>query len=611
MGPLAIDHESADRTFGNEATLPRVPLPSLDASCERFLAWCAPLLTPEQLGETQAAVDAFLDPDSGAHVLQGALEKFDACEGVHSWLDEFWPYRYLGRRDRIALNANFFFLFPSSERDQRRRAAGLAMAAVQYKLLLDDERVPPVLQRGRPLSMEQNKHLFSTTRIPGLVQDTVRAPYSEAHPGPSTARHILVFFRGSLFRLDVIGPDGRPHTLDEIADGLARAMAEGATPAAPGTSVGQLTTQARADWARNRAALLTLDPANAAVLDEVETALFCICLEDLVPDGVGGAADQLLHGDSANRWFDKAVSFVVFADGTAGINVEHCGLDGTTILSFVDTLLAQPAEAHAAAAGATAQGEPALAPLRFTLDTALEDEVRAAGRAFADFAGATATMTVSFTDFGAATAKRLGVSPDAFVQMAYQLAHARTKGFVGATYESIATRQWRRGRTEAMRVVTPEVVAFVAAMADPGADRATRAAAFRAAAAAHVARAKACQAGDAPEQHLWELQLIQQRRGEELGVTEPFALYSSPGWQVMRDDFLSTSSAPSQAIEVFGFGSTSSHCIGIGYVLNDDRLVLYLSTPRPVAGQMTRFADELRGAITELVTLAGEAGEAG
>ena len=365
-------------------------------------------------------------------------------------------------------------------------------------------------------------------------------------------------------------------------------MAEGATPAAPGTSVGQLTTQARADWARNRAALLALDPANAAVLDEVETALFCICLEDLVPDGVAGAADQLLHGDSANRWFDKAVSFIVFADGTAGINVEHCGLDGTTILSFVDTLLAQPAErtppAPAPRPRASRRWPPCASPSTPPCRT------RCARRpAFADFAAATATMTVSFTDFGAGTAKRLGVSPDAFVQMAYQLAHARTKGFVGATYESIATRQWRRGRTEAIRVVTPEVVAFVAAMADPGlrgpnADPAPSGGPRRrlpGRGRCPCGPGQGCQAGDAPEQHLWELQLIQQRRGEELGVTEPFALYSSPGWQIMRDDFLSTSSAPSQAIEVFGFGSTSSHCIGIGYVLNEDRLVLYLSTPGP------------------------------
>ena len=138
-----------------------------------------------------------------------------------------------------------------------------------------------------------------------------------------------------------------------------------------------------------------------------------------------------------------------------------------------------------------------------------------------------ATSILSFEDFGGNLAKQLRMSPDAFVQMAYQLAHKRTKGLVGATYESIATRQYRHGRTEAMRVVTHEVVRFVTAMDDPDADVATRRAAFRTAAEKHVARAKECQAGQAPEQHLWELQLIQKRRGEALGMTEPLALYET------------------------------------------------------------------------------------
>jgi carnitine O-acetyltransferase len=534
------------------------------------------------------------------------LEKYNAREDVHSWLDAFWPYRYLGRRDRIALNANFFFLFEESDLGQCPRAAGLIMAALHYKHLLDDERIPPVRQRGRPLSMEQNKFLFSTTRIPGPVQDRVRSPYSDARPGPSTARHILVLHRGNLFRLDVLGPGGRPHTLDELAGGLAAVMAA-ASPAAPGTAVGHLTTGARARWAANRQALQALDPANAASLDEVEDALFCLCLEDLTPSGEQEASDQLLHGGSGNRWFDKALSFIVFADGTAGINVEHCGLDGTTILSFVDTLLARPAGEHAEGAGAEAQGPPALAPVRFVLDDALRSEVQAAATAFAEYAAATATLALSFPEFGAQRAKDLNLSPDAFVQVAYQLAHQRAKGFVGATYESIATRQWRRGRTEAMRVVTPEIAAFVAAMADPAADESTRRAAFRAAAAAHVARARECQAGDAPEQHLWELQLVQERQGDELGLTEPLALHSSPGWRIMRDDYLSTSSAPSRHIRYFGFGSTSSHCIGVAYVLLPDRLNLYLSTPRAVGDQMERFAAELGTALDELVALlAGE-----
>ncbi|MGW1836128.1 choline/carnitine O-acyltransferase [Streptomyces sp. NPDC002067] len=623
-------------TFAHDDQLPKVPLPTLEESCALFLEWCRPLLTDAERAATEAEVAAFRAPDGPGPVLHAALAAYDALPTTHSWLDTFWPYRYLGRRDRIALNANFFFLFRDEFRDESRggepapgtgaapaegestpataalaadpqlsRAAGLIAGALHHKRLLDEERLPPVLQRGRPQSMDQHRYLFSTTRIPGTDQDTVRAPYSAEWPGPSRARHIVVLFHGRMFRLDVLAPDGTPYGLDDLRAGLDAVRTLGAAPAEPGTSVGHLTTLARAEWADARTALLA-DPGNAAALDTVETALFCVCLEDFAPDGVQEACDELLYGDRGNRWFDKAVSLIVFADGRAGINIEHCELDGTTVLSFVDGLLATTPEEHARLAGARTQGPPAPAPLTFTTDDATRARVRAAADAFAAYGRATATRTVTFDDFGADTAKALGVSPDAFVQLAYQLAHQRAKGHLGATYESIATRQWRRGRTEAMRVVTEEIQRFVAAMEDPATDPATRRAAFRAAAQAHVARAKDCQAGRAPEQHLWELELIQRRRGPELGLPDQPALYRSPGWLTMRDDYLSTSSAPSAHIQFFGFGSTSSRCIGVAYVLLPDRFHLYLSTPEKVAEPMHTFADQLRRAVTELRELLAE-----
>lgn len=590
-------------TFAQEDSLPRVPLPTLEASCERFLAWCAPLLSADEQAATEAEVAAFLRPDGPGRVLHAALEAYDATEGVHSWLDTFWPYRYLGRRDRIALNANFFFLFKDTGEAQLERAAGLVAGALNYKRQLDQGLIPPVAQRGVPQSMVQNKFLFSTTRIPGAELDTVRAPYTEAWPGPSDARHIVVFFRGGMFRLDVLGEDGVPHSLDDIEAGLSAVMKAGAEPA--DVSVGHLTTMARAEWAAARQSLLARDPRNADALDDIETALFCVCLEDFAPADTQEACDELLYGDRGNRWFDKAVSFVVFTDGRAGINIEHCELDGTTILSFTDALLSSPPEEHSQQSGARSQGLPALEPLVFELDDTLRAQARSAAEAFAAYGQATATATVSFDDFGATTAKALGVSPDAFVQVAYQLAHQRAKGHLGATYESIATRQYRHGRTEAMRVVTPEMVDFVATMENPSTDRATRRAAFQAAAQAHVTRAKECQAVQVPEQHLWELELIQRRRGTELGVTEQPALYRTPGWLTMRDDYLSTSSAPSHNIQYFGFGSTSLQCIGVAYVLLPERFNVYLSTPRPVADQMHTFADRLREAVAELRELLG------
>ncbi|MGY2029255.1 choline/carnitine O-acyltransferase [Nocardia gipuzkoensis] len=598
-----------ERTFAADDHLPRVPLPTLEDSCGRFLQWCEPLLTADELAATRAAVDDLLRPDGPGRTLHAALAEYDATPGVGSWLDLFWPSRYLGRRDRIALNANFFFLFRddtplavSTAATQVDRAAGIISAAVDYKLALDQEAVPAVTQRGQKLSMWQNKYLFSETRIPGVEQDTVRVPYSAEWPGPSQARHIVVFFRGSTFRMDVLGPDGAPYSPEDLADGLRAVLKAGARPTPTDSAVGHLTTKARAEWAQSRQRLLA-EPVNAAALDAIETALFAICLEDFPPRDELHACDQLLHGDSANRWFDKSVSFIVFADGQAGINVEHCGLDGTTILSFVDSLLETPVPEHAARSGAQAQGLPAVEPIEFVLDAAQRSDIAAAGAAFADYAAQNATQTVSFPDFGTARAKQLGISPDAFAQLSYQLAHRRSKGLTGATYESIATRQYRNGRTEAMRVVTPEMIAFVDTMQDPDAGAEAQLAAARTAAAAHVARAKQCQAGDAPEQHLWELQWIQRRRGAELGVTDPIPLYDSPGWTIMRDDYLSTSSAPSVNIRYFGFGSTSSRCIGVAYVLLPDRWNLYLATPKPVADQMHAFADHLRTAVADLQAL--------
>ncbi len=568
------------RTFGNEDRLPRVPVPSLEDSGRRFLEWCAPLLTPEELAATEAAVAEFLAPGSPAHELQAALEEYDRSPGVHSWLDTFWPYRYLGRRDRIALNANFFFLFQDSPLGQVERAAELAASAVDYKLKLDDELVPPVLLRGTPQSMVQHQYLFSATRIPGGLLDSARTRY------PSPERHIVVFSKGTPFRMDVLAEDGRPYSAGQIADGLRAILKDDHVTDVP---VGHFTTKARAEWAASRTALL--EAGNSAALETIETALFCLCLDDFTPSNALEAGDRLLYGD--NRWYDKAVSLIVFEDGTAGINVEHCELDGTTILGFTDALLSGSRDERE-----PADGVPGHEIVEFTLTDALREDARAAGAAFKAYADATATQTVSF-DFGANRAKELGMSPDAFAQLAYQLAHRRAKGLTGATYESIATRQFRNGRTEAMRVVTPEVFRFVDTVESATASAEEKREAFRAAAAKHVSRAKECQAGDAPEQHLWELQLIGKRRGDAADLP----LYSSPGWLKMRDDYLSTSSAPSVNIQYFGFGSTSPQCIGIAYVLLPDRWNIYLSTPKHVSAEMSRFADELAKAVSELQEL--------
>lgn len=593
-------------TFSYLGTLPRVPLPELQDSLTHFEQWCAPLLTSEELEQTREAIAEFACPGGPGAILHTALKAYDQQPNVHSWLDEFWPARYLGRRVPVAINANFIMAFKQQALTQIQYAALLVGGAVRYKQLLDKELIPPAMQRDKPLCTVQNKYLFSATRIPGEVRDTVRTPYSKAEPGPSQARHILVIHKHQLFRLDVIANDGQAYGLNLLEAALQIILDDFPNKLPRQESVGYLTTLPRTDWAHVRSELLTASVNNPNHMEAIEQALFCLCLDEAEPDNLHHTADQLLHGDGGNRWFDKSISLIVSQNGKAGINVEHCGLDGTTVVDFVDFLHSNATHDALQASRSNSIGTPACTPITFSLNNALRASIQTASNAFHELADNTATSYFSFDDFGAAHIKSLKLSPDAFVQLGFQLAHFRTKGLLGATYESVASRQYDRGRTEAMRVVTPQIVEFVNSMQDPQSDAASQCRALRTAAQQHTLRLRQCQAGEAPEQHMWQLQLIAQERGIELGTGENFRLFESPGWLKMRNDYLSTSSAPSENVTVFGFGATSKQCIGIAYLVRNESIKAYLSTPSAVAHHMHVFVDKLHAAFREMAILLQE-----
>lgn len=69
--------------------------------------------------------------------------------------------------------------------------------------------------------------------------------------------------------------------------------------------------------------------------------------------------------------------------------------------------------------------------------------------------------------YGKGYIKTCRVSPDAFIQMALQLAYYRDANRFSLTYEASMTRLYREGRTETVRPCTQESVAWVKAMCDP------------------------------------------------------------------------------------------------------------------------------------------------
>ena len=59
------------------------------------------------------------------------------------------------------------------------------------------------------------------------------------------------------------------------------------------------------------------------------------------------------------------------------------------------------------------------------------------------------------------------LAPDAYIQMALQLAWYKSRGSFTATYETALTRAFDKARTETIRTLTEDSRAWVLSMADP------------------------------------------------------------------------------------------------------------------------------------------------
>lgn len=71
-----------------------------------------------------------------------------------------------------------------------------------------------------------------------------------------------------------------------------------------------------------------------------------------------------------------------------------------------------------------------------------------------------------YDNYGKGFMKKCSLSPDAFLQMTLQLAYYRDAGQFTLTYETSMTRLFLEGRTETVRPVTMESIAWVKAMED-------------------------------------------------------------------------------------------------------------------------------------------------
>lgn len=157
-----------------QRSLPRLPVPALADTHERFLASVRPLLSPEEYDATVAAWKDFAASPLAAK-LQQQLEARAARET--NWLTEWWEkYIYLAGRGSL-YGSNYIMLDMAAIPPLAApaiRAAYLIFSHMEFYAATLDARLPVTRLRDTvPLCMHGCKRILGVTRVPGEVRDWV------------------------------------------------------------------------------------------------------------------------------------------------------------------------------------------------------------------------------------------------------------------------------------------------------------------------------------------------------------------------------------------------------------------------------------------------------
>jgi len=607
----ALHQTSAPRSgsmMQHQSKLPKIPVPTLKDTLQRYLVAIEPLVSAEQLAKTKHVVADFESNPAWGPYLQEQLLQLDLLT-TSSYIEGFWDSMYLEIRDPIVTNVNpGFILAPNPHPDQDpsklasklgttvqiARTAQLLEASAKFVQLVKTETLPPDMEKTTPLDMSQYPKLFSSTRIPGYSRDVFQ------HMPEKNARHVLVLSRGNYFTVYILDVDGKPLGATEIAEQLASVDKQSLAMGTNFVSLGPLTGQDRLRWSFNYGHLSSLGN-NAHTLKHLESSLFAVCLEDSAPTSINEAGQVVLHGPSSlNRYYDKSIQLIVFQDGRAGINFEHTGFDGHTVLTYVNHIYSHQTDTSKLRAISTLHG-PAH-PLRahhltFTFDDKVKNEIRLAQLDFKDRAAGLSGAYLDYSSYGKKFITSSGFSPDAYVQMAFQLTQHRLFGQLVSTYESSNVKHYNRGRTECVRSATSDAKHFVQTFDSAVASPETKLQALNAAVARHVAEMKKSKEGKLIDRHLQVLNWLSlQQVQRQAGYKRP-TLFTDPSYGTHFASILSTSNCGSNALDHFSFGPVTGSGFGLGYMIKDQSIPVAVTS---FQGKAQFFADGLQQALDDM-----------
>lgn len=504
---------------------------------------------------------------------------------VSDWWEEFV---YLRGRQPLMINSNFYgidaLLIKATEHPPSR-AANLIYGCLLFRRMIDRQELKPMLLQGLvPLCSWQYERMFNTTRIPSLETDKL------VHFLDS--QHVIVLCHGKYYKLNIYHR-GRLQTPRQLERNLERIYSDAQTASDSELHLGCLTAVDRVTWAKARYNYFR-QGVNRISLDLIEKAAFVLVFEDEAfefdpenPKKLDRFGEAMLHGNGYDRWFDKSFNIVVGSNGRAGFNGEHSWADAPVMAHLWEYVLAtEQTSLGYNADGRCAYGEPPdsqlLPPtrLQWHFTPELENKIERCLATAKQLVQDVDLKLINFNTYGKGFMKTCKVSPDAYIQMALQLAYYRDSGRTFClTYEASMTRLYREGRTETVRPVSIESANWVRSMDDETKTMTERVALFKNASNYHQRMYQDAMCGKGIDRHLFCLYVI----SKYLEIDSPFLkeVLSEP-WK------LSTSQTPMGQAGLIdlrkhpeyisaggGFGPVADEGYGVSYIVAGENHVFF------------------------------------
>ncbi|XP_015116644.1 carnitine O-palmitoyltransferase 2, mitochondrial isoform X2 [Diachasma alloeum] len=609
-----------------QKSLPRLPIPKLEDTCRRYLRAQEPILSPEEFKKTSDNVVAFQSKEGPQ--LHKKLVEIDANNKHTSYISEPWFDMYLRDRKPLPINYNPFIIMVQEENIRYNeplvKATNLLISSARFMNSLRAGILEPevyhmnpkksntqffrtitgllpsavatygaYLFKAFPLDMSQFHHLFGTARIPEMEKDRI---YNDP-----TSRHVIVMRRGHFYSFNLLNENGSIRSPQEIASCVSSILNDPRGPSE--CPIGILTATERNQWAKNRQHLLSL--GNEQVLRKIDSAMFVLALDDdLQEENQNKLLRDFLHSDGANRWFDKSFSLIVNGKGYSGINFEHSWGDGVAVLRYFTDLKADiksKPRFHPEDHSKLSPASPSVEKLGFKVDDAIKASVNGALREYHHWAHDTLSLDHHISDvFGKKQCKTFGVSPDAVMQMAFQLAFYKLEGRAVPTYESCSTSAFKHGRTETIRSCTSRTKALCKAIVESGKSKANDNEFKKLiieCSKAHNVLTKEAAMGQGFDRHLFALKRIWEESGS-LGGSLP-SIFRDPSYERINRNILSTSTLSSPDVLGGGFGPVVENGYGIGYMIQDNRLGSVVTSYRDHR-DATEYVGHLKSAFEDL-----------